>query len=148
MVQHLFRVFPVGNYLEWLGTEVHMKKSEIAGNDFATGETITTDNIKLKGQTFQVLDVEQPHKLLGVCISLKGDSTAEKQHVLKTMQELVQALREDQWLTQTLKELAVKIGIIPFFRYTCRRGSLVQNRIGAYHHNVAGSVQTGMDPPA
>jgi hypothetical protein len=89
-----------------------MKKSEIAGIDFATGEPIVTNNIKLNGQTFQVLDVEQPHKLLGV---LKGDFTAEKQHVLKTMQERAQALREDQRLTPTLKELAVKIGIVPFF---------------------------------
>jgi hypothetical protein len=105
-------IHPVGNYPEWLGTKVHMKKSEIAGIEFATGETIATDNINLKGQTFQVLDVEQLHKLLGVHISLKGDSTAEKQHVLKTMQELAQALQEDQWLTPTLKELAVKIGII------------------------------------
>jgi hypothetical protein len=47
---------------------------------------------------------------LGVRISLKGEFTAEKQHVLKTMQERVQALRKDQWLTPTLKELAVKIG--------------------------------------
>jgi hypothetical protein len=95
-----------------------MKKSEIAGIDFTTGEPIATNNIKLKGQTFQVLDVDQPHKLLGVRISLKGDFTAEKQHVLKTMQERAQALREDQWLTPTLKELAVKIGIVPFFRYS------------------------------
>jgi hypothetical protein len=95
-----------------------MKKSEIAGIDLATGETIAADNIKLNGQTFQVLDVEQEHKLLGVSISLKGDFTAEKQHVLETMQERVQALRVDQWLTPTLKELAVKIGIVPSFRYS------------------------------
>ncbi len=25
----------IGNYLEWLGTKVHMKKSEIAGIDFS-----------------------------------------------------------------------------------------------------------------
>jgi hypothetical protein len=34
------------------------------------------------------------------------------------MQERAQALREDQWLTPTLKELVVKIGIVPFFRYS------------------------------
>jgi hypothetical protein len=79
-----------------------MKKSEIAGIDFATGEAIATDNIKLDGQAFQVQDVEQAHKLLGVRISLKGDFTAEKQHVLKTMQERVQALRVDRRLTSTL----------------------------------------------
>jgi hypothetical protein len=55
---------------------------------------------------------------LGVRISLKSDFTAEKQHVLKTMQERAQALREDQWLTSTLKELVVKMGIVPFFRYS------------------------------
>ncbi len=92
-----------------------MKKSEIAGIYFDTGEQISTNNIKMYGQTFRVLDVEQPHKLLGVRISLKGNFTAEKQHVLETMQEHAQALREDQWSTPTLKELAVKIGILPLF---------------------------------
>jgi hypothetical protein len=52
-----------------------------------------------------------------VCISLKGDFTAETQHVLKTVQERAQALRADQWLTPTLKELAVKTGILSPFRY-------------------------------
>ena len=109
---------PVGNYLEWLGTKVHMKKSEITGMDFATGEQIATDNIKLNGQTFQVLDATRAHKVLGVRISLTGDFTAEKRYVLENMKERVQALRIDQWLTPTLKEVAVQIGIIPFFRYS------------------------------
>ena len=34
---------PVRSYLEWLGTKVHMKKSEIAGIDFATGEQIASN---------------------------------------------------------------------------------------------------------
>ena len=109
---------PIGNYLEWLGTKVHMKKSEITGMDFATGEQIATDNIKLNGQTFQVLDATRAHKVLGVRISLTGDFTAEKRYVLENMKERVQALRIDQWLTPTLKEVAVQIGIIPFFRYS------------------------------
>ena len=80
-----------------------MKKSEIAGIDFATGEQIATDNIKLNGQTFQVLDATHAHKVLGVRISLTGDFTEEKRHVLETMKARVQALRADPWLTPTLK---------------------------------------------
>ena len=45
---HLQFVFhPIGKYLLWLGTKVHMKKSEIAGVDFVTDEMIATDNITL-----------------------------------------------------------------------------------------------------
>jgi hypothetical protein len=58
------------------------------------------------------------------------------------MQERAQALREDQWLTPTLKELVVKIGIVPFFRYSA--GVVPWSK--TYHHHVADSVQTGIDP--
>ncbi len=92
--------------LHRLGTKVHMKKSEIAEIDFATGETIATDNVKLNGQNFQVLDVAHAHKVLGVHISLKGDFTEDKRHVLGTMQERVQALRVDQWLTPNLEGIS------------------------------------------
>ena len=95
-----------------------MKKSEIAGVDFATEEMIATDNIRLDGQVFHAIDANQAHKVLGVRISLTGDFTAEKQHVLTTMQVRLQALREDRMLTPILKELAIKIGVVPIFRYS------------------------------
>ena len=49
-------IYPIGKYLRWLGTKVHMKKSEIAGVDFATEEMIATDNIRLDGQAFHAIE--------------------------------------------------------------------------------------------
>jgi hypothetical protein len=66
-------IHPTGNYLNLLGTCIHMAKREIAGVDFATGATIATDSIQQNGTPFKVIESDQAQKILGVHISMTGD---------------------------------------------------------------------------
>ncbi len=47
-------VSPAGAYLTWTGQTVNMLKSKISAIDFATGQMVATDNVKLNGAAFPV----------------------------------------------------------------------------------------------
>ena len=109
---------PAGEYLGWMGCSVNMFKSKIAAINFATGQTIATDSIKLNGVAFPALGSNQAHKQLGVRVALNGDFSQEKTHVLTEMQHRLSALKTDKVLSPTLKEMGIKIGVVPVFRYS------------------------------
>ena len=111
-------VSPAGAYLTWLGQAVNMLKSKISAIDFATGQMAATDNIRLNGTAFPVQPPHKALKQLGVRIAMNNDFSEEKEYILKEMSQRLSALRLDQVLSPTLKELAIKVGVVPVFRYS------------------------------
>ena len=49
---------------------------------------------------------------------MTGNLDAEKEHVLGEMQRRLESLNADEVLSPSLKELAIKVGIISAFRYS------------------------------
>ena len=50
-------------------------------------EDIATDSITLNGEPFAVLSPNEPHKHLGVRMTMLGDFSAEKEHVCSEMRQ-------------------------------------------------------------
>lgn len=111
-------VSPAGAYLAWTGQAVNMLKSKISAIDFATGQMVATDNVKLNGAAFPVQPPHKALKQLGVRIAMTNDFSEEKAYVIEEMRKRLSALRLDRVLSPTLKELAIKIGVISVFRYS------------------------------
>jgi hypothetical protein len=109
---------PAGDYLGWIGCTVNIRKSRVSAINFATGKRIATDSIKLNGFVFPALDPKEAHKQLGVRVALNGDFSEEKTHVMQEMQHRLSALKIDNVLSPMLRELGIKIGVIPVFRYS------------------------------
>ena len=65
-----------------------------------------------------MIDPKQPTKTLGIRMSLTGDLSAEKQHVMDETARRVEAMITNQILTPCLKELTFKLGICSVFRYS------------------------------
>ena len=49
---------------------------------------------------------------------MTDDFSEEKAYVLEEMKQRLSALRLDSVLSPVLKELAIKIGVVPVFRYS------------------------------
>jgi len=105
-------------FLRWKGLLINLKKSRISAINYASGQALPTDSITLEGKPFPVLQPTEPHKHLGVRMTLTGDFTAEKNHVKEEMQSRLASLKEDEVLSSPLKELAVQVGVTSFFRYS------------------------------
>ena len=104
--------------LDWIGTSDNMDKSCITAIDYATGKQVDTNSITLSGKRFPVVKPDQPTKSLGVRMSLTGDFSAEKKHVMEETARRVAAMAPNQILTPCLKELTFKLGICSVFRYS------------------------------
>ena len=111
-------VSPAGAYLTWTGQTVNILKSKISAIDFATGQMVATDHIKLNGAAFPVQPPHKALKQLGVRITMTNDFSEEKEYVIAEMKQRLSALSLDRVLSPILKELAIKIGVVPVFRYT------------------------------
>ena len=79
----------MGPVLQWTSQLVQTKLSKIVAVDMKSGTCITTDSIALNGQPFVVLSPDALHKHLDVRITMLGDFSAEKEHVLKKMRKAV-----------------------------------------------------------
>jgi len=108
----------VADYLRWAGMEVNLKKSGISAIDFNTGARVATDSITLNGHPFPVIPPDQPHKHLGVRMTMTGDFRAEKEYVREEMTNRLQALKADRDLSRMKKELVIKIAVCSVFRYS------------------------------
>ncbi|MFM9151106.1 MAG: RNA-directed DNA polymerase, partial [Candidatus Planktophila sp.] len=108
----------VGAFLSWMGQMVNMLKSKISAINFANGHTVATDSIKLNGAVFPVQPPHKALKQLGVRIAMTDDFSEEKAYVMEEMKQRLSALRLDRVLSPILKELAIKIGVVPVFRYS------------------------------
>jgi len=95
-----------------------MFKSYISAINFATGQAMPTDSITFDGKPFSVLHPAQAHKHLGIRMTLTGDFREEKAYVRAEMQRRITELMDDKVLSPSLKELAIKIGVISVFRYS------------------------------
>ena len=111
-------VSEVGPFIDWLGLYINMKKSFISAIDFSTNNPVATDSITLHGVSFITLLPDQPHKHLGVRITMTGDFGAEKKHVHEKMQRRIAALLEDDVLLPSLKEMVMTLGVVLVFRYS------------------------------
>jgi len=107
-----------GAFLTWMGQMVNMLKSKISAIDFANGRTVATDSIQLNGAAFPVQPPHKALKQLGVRLAMTDDFSEEKAYVLEEMRQRLSALRLDSVLSPVLKELAIKIGVVPVFRYS------------------------------
>ena len=108
----------IGPLFKWLGMSLNMSKSYISAINFATGRAIPTDSITFDGKPFSVLPPDQAHKHLGIRMTLTGDFRVEKDYVRAEMHRRIKDLMEDKVLPPSLKELAIKIGVISVFRYS------------------------------
>ena len=111
-------VTKLGAFVHWLGLQVNMQKSYISAIDFSTGQPVATDSITLNGASFTYLPPDQPHKHLGVRMTMTGCFQAEKDHVRGEMQQRLASLRDDDVLSPSLKELTIKVGVVSIFRYS------------------------------
>ena len=91
--------------------------THISAVDFSTGHTVSTDSITLDGVPFVVLLPDKAHKHLGVRMTMTGSFDAEKEYVSEETQRRLESLLADEILSPSLKELAIKVGIISIFRY-------------------------------
>jgi hypothetical protein len=57
---------------------LNMSKSFISAINFATGQAIPTVSITFDGKPFSVLPPDQPHKHLGIRMTLTKDFCVEK----------------------------------------------------------------------
>ena len=83
-----------------------------------TGKSIATDSITLNGEPFAVLSQNEPHKHLGVRMTMLGDFSAEKEHVRSEMRQRLAALKEDRVLSRPEKELIIVTAVCSVFRYS------------------------------
>lgn len=83
-----------------------------------TGKSIATDSITLNGEPFTVLLPDEPHKHLGVRMTMLGDFAAEKDHVRQEMRRRLAALKEDRVLSRPEKELVIVTAVCSVFRYS------------------------------
>ena len=111
-------VASVEAFVRWLGLFVNMPKSYISAIDFSTGQSVATDSITLDGLPFTALLPGQAHKHLGVRMTMTGNFEVEKEYVRGEMQRRLESLNADEVLSPSLKELAIKVGIISVFRYS------------------------------
>ena len=95
-----------------------MPKSYISAIDFSTGQSVAADRITLDGLAFTALLPDQAHKHLGVRMTMTGNFEVEKKYVLEEMQRRLESLNAEEVLSPSLKELAIKVGIIFVFRYS------------------------------
>ena len=102
--------------LEWTGQLVQSNKSKIVGVDMKTGKSIATDSITLNGEPFAVLSPNEPHKHLGVRMTMLGNVSAETEHVRSEMRQRLAALKEDRVLSRPEKELIIATAICSVFR--------------------------------
>ena len=51
-------------------------------------------------------------------MTLTGNFQAEKKHVREEMKRRLQSLTSDDVLSPSLKELAIKVGVVSIFRYS------------------------------
>ena len=93
-------------------------KSCISAIDFSTGEQVSTNSITLNGLTFPAIPPNCAHKYLGVRVTMTGDFSAEKAHVLGEMELRLMALRGDKVLSPPKNEMMIAIDITSVFRYS------------------------------
>mmetsp|Transcript_17308 Transcript_17308/g.47654 ORF Transcript_17308/g.47654 Transcript_17308/m.47654 type:complete len:254 (-) Transcript_17308:604-1365(-) len=111
-------VSAIERFCAWSGLQVNVSKSEISAFDHGTGRPMCTDGIKFQGLSFTALAPASPFKYLGVRITMIGDFRCEKEHVLHETANRLQALSKASFLLPTQKELVIKAGIVPVFRYS------------------------------
>jgi hypothetical protein len=102
-------------YLEWAGQLVQTNKSVIVGADLRIGQAIATDSITFHWKPFTVLRPDEPHKHLGIRMTMLGDVTAEKAHVLTVMGQRFASLKKDRTLSRPEKEQIIITGICCLF---------------------------------
>ncbi len=76
-----------------MGQMINMLKSKISAIDFANGQTVATDNIRLNGVAFPVQPPHKALKQLGVRLAMTDDFSKEKAHVIEEMKQRLSALR-------------------------------------------------------
>ena len=87
--------------MDWSAGAV--EKIKIVGVDMKTGKSIATDSITLNGEPFSVLSPNEPHKNLGVRMTMLGDFSAEKLAQKRSRPE---------------KELIIVTAVCSVFRYS------------------------------
>ncbi len=83
-----------------------------------TGKSIATDSITLNGEPFTVLSPDEPHKHLGVHMTILRDFSAEKEHVKTEMRQRLAALKEDRVLPRPERELVIVTAVCSVLRYS------------------------------
>ena len=101
--------------MDWSTVAVH--KIKIVGVDMKIGKSIATDSITLNGEPFAVISPNEPHKHLGVRMTMLGTFSAEKDYVLSEMRQRLAALKEDRALSRQEKELIIFTAICSVYRY-------------------------------
>jgi hypothetical protein len=89
------------SYLEWAGMKIHLKKCGIIAMDMKIGQSVATDSIMLNGEyddfmsSLPINHTSISDSRLRMRMALKGDFSAEKEHVCREMRQRLEALAED-----------------------------------------------------
>ena len=79
---------------------------------------VATDSIKHNGTAFLVQPPHKAIKQLGVRVAITSDFSKEKEYVIEEMKKRLSALHLNKVLSPILKELAIKKGVSPVFRFS------------------------------
>jgi hypothetical protein len=107
-----------GDNVIWTGMKMNMSKSGIRAVDMRTGCPVPTDSVKYNDVSFPLILPDQPYNHLGVRVTMMGDFSAEKQHILSDMTRKLEALREDRLLTRTDRETVIVTAVCLIFNYS------------------------------
>ena len=126
---------------------MHLGKSWIVAVDMRTGLSVPTDSITLNGEPFPVISPDQPFKHLGVRMTVMGDFSAEKEHVLSDMSKKLAALKEDRVLTHREKEVVIKIAVCSVFCYSAGLVNWSRSELDAISKMWARAYKQACDLP-
>jgi hypothetical protein len=107
----------MADYVIWTGMKMNMSKSGIRALDMSTGCPVPTDSVKYNDVSFPLILPDQPYKHLGVRVTMMGDFSAEKQHILSDMTRKLEALSEleDRFLTHKEREKVIVTAVCSIF---------------------------------
>ena len=108
----------VNSYCQWVGVKINMGKTEVTGYDYKRKCPLDLSILQLGNGKPKTVMPWDPVKYLGVCLTITGDLTFERDYVRKTLDNIKQ-LTKHMYHPQQIYWV-VQVAIIPIFRYSNR----------------------------
>ena len=94
-----------------------MGKTEVTGYNYKRQRLLDVSSLQLGNGKPKIVMPWDPVKYLGVCLTITGDSTSERDYVRKKTLDTIKHLTKHMYHPQQF-HCVVQVVIIPFFRYS------------------------------
>ena len=101
----------------WSNIYLNRDKSFISAIDYSQRTQVNV-NILYRGRPLPQHPVDEPFRYLGVLVTLTLNFKFEKERVMRETKLRLEALLKAQSLSSSMREAAVKLGIVSVFRYS------------------------------